>query len=155
MKNNNGKIDVVFDEKKLENARQRVRNRERRHENDINSVYASVLEAIIYQQIRDGSWFGENTSAIKTSDFDDYVNGSDIVVELQDPARALYNLSLSIDVTFGTHTEEKKFSKIKKNTSGSITSYEVSAFEDYYFGKPYISKIIFKVNFTFHLLACV
>lgn len=103
-----------FDEKKLENARQRVQNRERGHMNDMNGAYANVLEAIIYQQIRDGSWFGDNTSAIKTSDFDDYVNGSDIVVELQDPARALYNLSLSIDVTFGTHTEEKKFSKIKK-----------------------------------------
>jgi peptide/nickel transport system substrate-binding protein len=36
-----------------------------------------------------------------------------------------------------------KFSKVKRDSSGNITSYEVSSFENYYDGQPYITKITF------------
>jgi peptide/nickel transport system substrate-binding protein len=36
-----------------------------------------------------------------------------------------------------------RFSKMKRDSSGNITSYEVTAFDNYYDGKPYISTIIF------------
>ncbi|MBI2669939.1 MAG: hypothetical protein HYX20_02260 [Candidatus Yanofskybacteria bacterium] len=37
-----------------------------------------------------------------------------------------------------------KFSKVRRDTAGNIKSFELAAFEKYYAGKPYISKIIFK-----------
>jgi peptide/nickel transport system substrate-binding protein len=37
-----------------------------------------------------------------------------------------------------------KFSKIKRDSLGNIKSFELEAFDKYYAGKPYISKIIFK-----------
>ncbi len=37
-----------------------------------------------------------------------------------------------------------KFSKIKRDSLGNVKSFELEAFDKYYAGKPYISKIIFK-----------
>ena len=37
-----------------------------------------------------------------------------------------------------------KFSKVRRDTAGSIKSFELAAFEKYYASKPYISKIVFK-----------
>ncbi|MBI5401177.1 MAG: hypothetical protein HZB12_03640 [Candidatus Yonathbacteria bacterium] len=93
----------------------RVEKKERGFTPEATKVYAEVLEAILYDQIRRGKWFGKKASAIKTSVFDDYVNGSDIILELEEVSRTLSHLSLSVDVTFGTTTEEKKFAMIKKN----------------------------------------
>lgn len=82
---------------------------------DANKKYAEVLEAIMCYQIGHGDWFGENVSAIKSSKYDDYFNGSDLILELTNLNEQLSHLSLSVDVTFGTATEEEKFKNIKEN----------------------------------------
>lgn len=92
----------------------RVEKKEEQYTIEANKVYADVLEAILYDQITNGGWCGEKASAIKTSQFDDSINGSDIILEIEEIGRTLSHLSLSIDVTFGVTTEEKKFVMIKK-----------------------------------------
>jgi len=92
-----------------------VKNKEKGFTKDANSVYAEVLEAVMYHQIGHGNWFGEKAQTIKPSQYDDVYNGCDLILELEDLQQKLSHLSLSIDVTFGTTTEEKKFSAIKKN----------------------------------------
>lgn len=87
--------------------------REREFSRDAHKVYAEVLEAILYDQIELSDWFGANARTIKTSFFDDIVNGSDLILELEDIKKTFSHLSLSVDVTFGTSTETKKFSAIK------------------------------------------
>lgn len=108
-------FEGLYDPKKIERDRERVRRKEATFTHEAHKDYADVLEAIIFEQIDKGVWFSKNTRAIKTSSFDDYYNGSDIILELEDTTRTLSHLSLSVDVTFGTNTEKEKIAKIKKN----------------------------------------
>lgn len=81
---------------------------------DAQGIYAKVLEGILFDQIQNNDWFGKGARAIKTSNYDDYFNGSDLVLELEEVTHTLSHLSLSIDITFGTRTEERKFARIKQ-----------------------------------------
>jgi hypothetical protein len=108
-------FDGFYDEKKLALHRSMVAKKEARFSHEAHKEYSDVLEAVIFDQCGNGKWFGEQTHAIKTSTFDDYINGSDLILEIEDTARALTHLSLSVDVTFGTTTEADKFAKIKEN----------------------------------------
>jgi hypothetical protein len=114
-------FDGFYDEKKLALHRSMVAKKEARFDHEKHKEYADVLEAVIFDQCGNGTWFGEQTRAIKTSKFDDYINGSDLILEIEDTARALTHLSLSVDVTFGTTTEAGKFARIKENIdSGTL-----------------------------------
>jgi len=93
----------------------KIEKKERQIIPEVSGIYAEVLEAIIYDQIGQGAWFGKRTTAIRSSKFDDYFNGSDLILEIEEVSRTLSHLSLSVDVTFGTATEKKKFAAIKKN----------------------------------------
>ncbi len=93
----------------------RADNKEKGFVSEANKAYAEVLEGIMYDQIGRGDWFGKKASTIKSSKYDDLYNGCDLILELEDFAQTLSHLSLSIDVTFGTMTEEKKFAAIKNN----------------------------------------
>ncbi len=114
-------FEGLYDPKKLERDREKVARKEASFTHEAHKNYSDVLEAIIFDQTDSGTWFSKNTRAIKTSSFDDYYNGSDLILELEDTARTLSHLSLSVDVTFGTNTEVEKISKIKKNIdSGTL-----------------------------------
>lgn len=107
----------IFTEYGTENIERDLAHIEKKEKGFIpeaSKVYADVLEAILYDQIANGGWCGEKASAIKTSQFDDSFNGSDIILEIEEIGRTLSHLSLSIDITFGVTTEEKKFAMIKK-----------------------------------------
>ncbi len=128
-------FEGLYDPKNLERDRERVKEREAYFQkslthNEVSKHYSDVLEAIFFDQISNGSWFGENTQAIKTSSFDDYYNGADIILELEDTARTLAHLSLSIDVTFGTTKTKEKMAGIKeridKGTLGRINYFKSS-----------------------------
>lgn len=104
-----------YDPKMVVEDMARVEKAELDFTRDSNEIYAKVLEAVLYDQIRGGEWFGPKAQAIKTSRYDDYFNGSDFVIELKQSAQAISHLGLSVDVTFGITTEEKKFIAIKEN----------------------------------------
>ena len=82
-----------------------------------------ILEAIIFQHGELSNWFGENASTIKTNDWDDFVNGIDIVVEFgpDEESASHHHLALGIDATFSKRELEHKLSEIiKKIQRGSL-----------------------------------
>jgi hypothetical protein len=89
---------------------------------EAHKIYADVMEGLIYRQIGRSGWFGPEAAAIKTSDYDDYVNGVDLMVEFEGESRSRRHLGLAIDVTFSadanTGTLDKKFDRIKKEIDG-------------------------------------
>lgn len=85
------------------------------NELDPMRAYAEALEYITYRQIKDHALLGADDDVIKTSEFDDIVNGTDLVVEFgETEAGTIDRLGLAIDVTFGTETLSKKFDRIKE-----------------------------------------
>ncbi|MGB3072977.1 MAG: hypothetical protein WBP40_04345 [Candidatus Moraniibacteriota bacterium] len=83
----------------------------------VHKKYADVLEAIIYEHIEQSDWFGPTAQTIKTSKYDDYVNGIDLVTEFSNDDQSLTHLGLGIDVTFGTTAMHKKFQRIREEIS--------------------------------------
>lgn len=77
----------------------------------VNKQLATIFEAIIFDQGESSNWFGENAFLIKTTNFDDYVNGIDMVVEY-DEEGGVTRMAAGIDVTFH-HNVQKKIAKIK------------------------------------------
>lgn len=76
-------------------------------------IPADILEAIILQEAELSDWFGPHASTIKTSEFDDFINGVDLTVEFNEPQRSASHLALAVDGTFGATTISKKFDRIK------------------------------------------
>jgi hypothetical protein len=81
--------------------------------NPKNKIPADILEGIIYEHTELSDWFGPHASTIKTSEFDDIVNGVDLAIEFDEPQRSASHLALGVDATFGTGTIGKKFDRIK------------------------------------------
>ena len=66
---------------------------------DGSRKYATVLEAIILDGISNSGWFGQSTKARKTSLYDDFHGGIDLVLTFkEDPLSS--HTGLAIDVTF-------------------------------------------------------
>lgn len=96
-------------------------------------VLADILEAIILEESELSNWFGENTSTIKTSDYDDYVNHVDAVIEFEGDKIPVYT-ALGIDMTYSTDIKEK-FDYIKKEIENGILA------EVKYFSSSFIKGI--------------
>jgi hypothetical protein len=84
---------------------------------------AEVLEAIILTEGELSEWFGK-ANTMKTSEYDDFKNKVDLVVEWFSSEDGSRLLALGVDVTFGTTKLEDKFlemkSEIDRETLGSI-----------------------------------
>lgn len=75
---------------------------------------ATILEGFFCDRVKSSDWLGQNVKIIKTSRYDDIVNGIDVVAEFQEPEKISANyLGLAIDVTISSELC-KKFDKIKK-----------------------------------------
>lgn len=85
---------------------------------------AEIFEAIMLEQSELSNWFGENASTIKTSEFDDIVNGVDMVIEVDEPGSSPGHVALAVDVSFGTIGIERKIARAKteidQNNSGNV-----------------------------------
>ncbi len=73
---------------------------------------AMALEAVAADCLRRLGWFGPHATAYSTSEFDDYVNGVDEVIEFQRDD-ATTHLGIAIDVTFSSQLK-KKFDRIRE-----------------------------------------
>lgn len=86
--------------------------------------YGDILEGLIFDQIERAGWFGEGVRPVKTSKFDDYKNGVDMLVELEGGRKPL---ALAVDVTFGFKGMKKKVDRIldeiDNNTLGFVRYY--------------------------------
>jgi hypothetical protein len=71
-----------------------------------------LFEALVFDQIEDSNWLGENATIIIPARFDDYVNGVDGIVEFDTDA-APSHLALAVDITRNEKRVEEKFKAIR------------------------------------------
>ncbi len=75
---------------------------------------ASVLEAVVYDQVETNDWLGPDATSIKSSRYDDIKNGVDNIVEFyKEEDFSSSHMALAIDETFSSDVNEK-FERIKK-----------------------------------------
>ncbi|MCL5004425.1 MAG: hypothetical protein M1170_00560 [Patescibacteria group bacterium] len=75
---------------------------------------ASVLEAVVYDQVETNDWLGADATSIKSSRYDDIKNGVDNIVEFyKEEDFSSSHMALAIDETFSSDINEK-FERIKK-----------------------------------------
>lgn len=91
-----------------------VQKLETKFEKNETQMTAEVLEAIFFEHSELSEWLGKNVETIKTSKYDDYVNGVDLVAEFDDGETSQHHLALAVDVTFGSTTLHSKFDRIRK-----------------------------------------
>lgn len=82
---------------------------------------ALILEEIFSEQIELNEWLGGGVTTKKASRYDDFVNGVDEIVEIEEE-NSINHLAVAVDVTFGTNLY-KKFERIKNEIqSGELTT---------------------------------
>ncbi|HEY1041864.1 MAG TPA: hypothetical protein VGE48_00360 [Candidatus Paceibacterota bacterium] len=90
---------------------------------DRNKFASEIMEGIIYDQSERSDWLGPYAQTIRASEYDDYVNGIDLVVEFDEPERSRSHLALGVDATFSRTNIEKKLRRVKDEIdSGSLAS---------------------------------
>jgi len=82
--------------------------------NNETQMTAEVMEAIFFEQSELSDWLGPHAETIKTSKYDDYINGVDLVAEFDNGETHSNHLALAVDITFGSATLGNKFERIKK-----------------------------------------
>lgn len=86
---------------------------------------ADMFEALVLWNSEQADWLGSRATTIKTSQYDDYKNGVDMVVEFREERSASY-LGLAADVTFSSDKTviARKFAilrdQIKKGTLAQV-----------------------------------
>lgn len=124
------KSDPDFEKKVIE-AERKTTEREKSFKMDREKMYAMIVEAIIFDEIRKKHWFGKDATTFLTSDFDDYENGADIAVELQGGLGVLpHGLLLSMDATYSEDPQRikaklsKSFQNLAAGKMGHIRFYK-------------------------------
>lgn len=107
-----GEQTVTSDLEEVRRLEEEVFPEDATAESEAQKKVADIFEAIVLEHGELSDWFGENATTIKTSKFDDYKNGVDMVIEFRgkEPRSASF-LGLAADVTFTADTT-KKFDKL-------------------------------------------
>lgn len=92
-----------------------------------NKKVATVLEAIIHEQVELNDLLGPNTETITASRFDDIANGVDTIVRFGDNDA---HLGLAVDVTFNTDIRDKLNAIMQNIERGKLTEIKYSATPD-------------------------
>jgi len=124
----------LYDPKDIKRDKDYIEKRKQQFEKDYQAdprsrehkEWATILEAILNQQIELNEWLGEDATTTQTSDFDDIANGIDTIVTWQRDLGSS-SLGLAVDVTFSTNTGDK-LRKIKE----SIDQGKLSEIKYYY-----------------------
>lgn len=77
-----------------------------------NKKRAQIFEALLTQMIELENWLGQEAETIVPSEFDDFENGVDLMVEFQSKG-GFKHLALSIDATTHIPSIEEKLERIK------------------------------------------
>jgi hypothetical protein len=97
--NEYGKEEIERDKKAAENAKAGfLHNPEKAKK----KRWADALEIVIEQQISKDDWFGEEAIIAPTSEYDDYINHVDGIVEFYTDEESGERIALSIDASMGT-----------------------------------------------------
>jgi hypothetical protein len=102
-----GEENVLRDLRKVEQLKSHFESHE-------SKVASEVFEALVVQHTELSDWLGPNADTIRTSEYDDIINGVDLVLEFNED-KSTRHLALGVDITFGsTSSMQKKFDRIKK-----------------------------------------
>ena len=71
------------------------------------------MEAAFYEAVNSGKWFGKNNRMVMPSEYDDFHNGIDGVIEIHEENKPHDYLGLALDVTY-SHDPSTKFKIIKE-----------------------------------------
>lgn len=114
--------DQVVDADSAEVARLAARfSAEQTPEEKRSKELATVLEAIILEQMDQSMWFGERVTTVAAAPYDDYVNGVDMIATVDVSGQARAHTGLAIDVTFSGNAK-KKFDRILRNISNGTAA---------------------------------
>ena len=81
---------------------------------------SEITEAYLLRGINESNWI-PHCKGIKTSEYDDYKNGVDMVLEYERADRPARHIGLGVDVTFSSSIE-RKLSQIKKEIDAGTLS---------------------------------
>jgi len=112
--------DVAKD-KEYVREKENIFEREDSPQEKENKKLATVLEAILHEQIEQNCYLGDDVRTISTCKFDDIKNGIDQILEMGDEDKKnTRHLAIAIDATFSVDVR-KKIRKIKeKIKSGKL-----------------------------------
>jgi len=77
-----------------------------------SQIMSEVFEGILLMHSELSNWLGE-AQTLKTSIYDDYINGTDMYAEWHSPQEGSRVLALAVDVTFSKTSINKKLRKIR------------------------------------------
>ncbi len=102
---------VVADIALVSNLRDEIARRETSTEDRQIARVSAVLEGMMMDQIECADWLGPNMFTQFASEYDDYMNGIDIIVERENDQGNTVT-GIAIDVTRGHKSMEKKIQRI-------------------------------------------
>ncbi|MEK7634758.1 MAG: hypothetical protein AAB396_02675 [Patescibacteria group bacterium] len=143
----------VFDEKEIEDDLKIVNILENRFGKDINHLNqeeiirienskkrSEALEIIIINEGEINNWFGENAYLVRTTKFDDFINGFDGILEIDSQGTSINKIqraALAIDASMKTDYYyikskiDRNIEKITTKEGQSGIKYFKSAIDDY------------------------
>lgn len=104
---------VVDDMLRVKQKRMMIERSETSESKEVKKA-SEVFEAIILEQSELSNWLGGNVSVLKTSLYDDYFNGTDMIAEWNEPGESNV-LALAVDVTFGSSGVERKLQHVRRD----------------------------------------
>lgn len=121
-----GEAVVSSDQELAQTLAKKFEGRESFEEREMHKL-ATILEAIVIEQIELSEWLGPTTMTRRTSLYDDYINGVDAIAEIEQE-NTTSHLALAIDVTYGNALYQK-FERIREEIeAGTLTT--IKYFED-------------------------
>lgn len=125
-----------YDKQMVNRDMQYVRDREAQFEikstpeSKKDKKMATILEAIIHEQVELSDWLGPNAETITSSHYDDIANGVDSIVKLRHEGEGDTHLGLAIDVTFSTDIRDKLNKIMQDIENGKLTEIKYSPLSD-------------------------
>ncbi len=104
---------VEEDKKEVEKRKNFYKENNSNQEKEAKKL-ATIFEAIINENLELSEWLGENAQTMPTTEYDDFVNGVDTIIEFIEEDKNPSHLGMAIDATYSSELG-KKFTKIKEN----------------------------------------
>lgn len=115
-------IEIKRDENKVAEIKERFRY--------CKTERSEILEAILARQIEQADWFGENCFVVRTSEYDDLVNHTDLVAEFKEGDEFI-RLALDVTTSQSKDVLADKIESIKKEIDqGRLTNLKYYSSEE-------------------------
>jgi hypothetical protein len=79
---------------------------------------SKLLEALAAKHIKISKWLGNDCEVIRTLDFDDYSNHTDLVAEIDDGGEEPLRIAIDLTTTCESDELKKKYTQIRQELSG-------------------------------------